>query len=174
MKKNNVRKNTLKLLPHRSYDRENNCYIYNDGSVMDIVGIKCKDLTIQSDDDVERDMLQLSEFFATYKDDMKIISINIATNCEEQIAFLSHKIDICKNEYRKKQLEIKLQEQEWIQKNRMNKEFYIMYFSRDLEEHRKHRLLITDSLGKQNLLNIISKKQKDIVLMKMCNKNIKS
>lgn len=174
MKKNKVQHNTLKLLKIRSYDRENNCYVNEDGSILDIVGIKCKDFATQSEDELERDMLQLTELFATYKDDMKIISINIPTNCEEQIAYVSHKIEICKNEYRKNQLEIKLRELEWIQKNRLTKEFFIMYFSRDFEEHRKHALLIKQNLSVQNLLINISKKEKDIVLMKLNNKNIKA
>lgn len=169
-----VRSNTLKLLPLRQYDRTNECYICEDGTVLDIVGIRCKDLETQSNEDVERDMLELTKFFSTYKDEIKIISINIPTNCEKQIAFITKKIENCKNEFRKQQLEIKLKELEWVQKNRLTKEFFIEYFSRDLEEHRKQSLLILQSLSSQNLLIKISKKEKDIVLMKMCNKNIRA
>lgn len=169
-----VRSNILKLLPLCQYDRTNECYICEDGTVLDIVGIRCKDLETQSNEDVERDMLELTKFFSTYKDDIKIISINIPTNCEKQIAFITKKIENCKNEFRKQQLEIKLKELEWVQKNRLTKEFFIEYFSRDLEEHRKQSLLISQSLSSQNLLIKISKKEKDIVLMKMCNKNIRA
>lgn len=154
--------------------RANECYIYEDGSVMDIVGIRCKDLNTQSSDELEMDMLQLTQFFSIYKDDIKIISINIPTNCEKQIAFVSKKIEQCKNEFRKQQLDIKLKELEWVQKNRLTKEFFIEYFSRDLEEHRKQSLLISQSLESRNLLLKISKKEKDIVLMKMNNKNIRA
>ena len=153
--KKKVHTNILKLLPQRQYDRANECYIYEDGSVMDIVGIRCKDLNTQSDD-------------------IKIISINIPTNCEKQIAFVSKKIEQCKNEFRKQQLDIKLKELEWVQKNRLTKEFFIEYFSRDLEEHRKQSLSISQSLESRNLLLKISKKEKDIVLMKMNNKNIRA
>ena len=172
--KKKVHTNILKLLPQRQYDRANECYIYEDGSVMDIVGIRCKDLNTQSSDELEMDMLQLTQFFSTYKDDIKIISITIPTNCEKQIAFVSKKIEQCKNEFRKQQLDIKLKELEWVQKNRLTKEFFIEYFSRDLEEHRKQSLLISQSLESRNLLLKISKKEKDIVLMKMNNKNIRA
>ena len=169
-----IKNNILKIIPIRTYDRTNECYVCEDGTILDIVGIRCKDLNIQSSDELEKDMLQLTQFFSTFKDDIKIISINIPTNCEQQIAYTQKKIDNCKNGYRKQQLKIKLQELEWVQKNRLTKEFYIEYYSRDLEEHRKQALLITQSLSSQNLLVKIKKKEKDIVLMKMCNKNIKA
>lgn len=164
----------LNIIPIRTYDHVNECYINEDKSILDLVYVKCKDFSAQSNSDIERDMLVLTEFFRLYKDDFKIIAINIPTNCEEQISFLNYKLEKCTNEYRRKQLEIKKEEQEWIQKNRLNKEFYIMFFARDIEEHKKLRSLIEDNLGRNNLLQPITKKQKDIVLMKMNNKNIKS
>lgn len=65
--KKKVHTNILKLLPQRQYDRANECYIYEDGSVMDIVGIRCKDLNTQSSDELEMDMLQLTQFFQPIK-----------------------------------------------------------------------------------------------------------
>lgn len=164
----------MQLIPIRKYDHLNECYIYENGSIMDLVRIKCKDFGTQSNSDMEMDMLLLTGFFRLYKEDFKLVSINIPTNCEEQLAFINHKLSKCKNEYCRQQLEIKKSEQEWIEKNRLNKEFYIMYFARDLEEFRKQKGLINDQLGSNNLLVPISKKDKDIVLMKMANKNIKS
>lgn len=172
--KKKISSNVLKVIPIRKYDYTNDCYVNEDRTTLDLVCVKCKDFASQSNSDIERDMLILTEFFRLYKDDIKIIAINIPTNCEEQISFLNFKISTCQNEYRRKQLEIKKEEQEWIQKNRLNKEFYIMFFARDMEEHKKLKNLIEDNLGSSNLLLPITKKQKDIVLMKMNNKNIKS
>lgn len=169
-----ISKKTLDIIPIRHYNHSEECYINADGTVLDLVRIKCKDFGTQSNSDIEMDMISLTNFFRCYKDDFKIISINIPTNCEEQISFLNYKISRTKNEYIRIQLEVKKEEQEWIQKNRLNKEFYIMYFARDLEEFKKVRGLIIDKLGSNNLLNKITKKDKDIVLMKMNNKNIKS
>lgn len=169
-----IGKNVLEVLPHRRYDYENECYITADNKVLDIIQVKCKDFTAQSSDEIERDMLILTEYFRLYVPDFNIVAINIPTNCEEQIAFLNYKIEHCTNEYRKNQLLIKKEEQEWIEKNRLNKEFYIMYFGNDMEEYKKNRGLIQEKLGNNNLLVPISKKQKDIVFMKMNNKNVKS
>lgn len=173
MMRQKIEKNTLSILPHRRYDYQNECYITVDG-VLDIVQVKCKDFGSQSNSDIERDMIILTEYFRTYYKDFNIISINIPTNCEEQIGFLNYKIEHCTNEYRRNQLIIKKEEQEWLEKNRLNKEFYIMYFADDLEEFKKNRGLIQEKLGSNNLLVPITKKQKDIVFMKMNNKNIKS
>lgn len=173
-KSKKISKNTLSIIPIRHYNHAEECYLCKDGLVMDLVRIKCKDFGTQSNSDMEFDMLSLTDFFRCYKDDFKIISINIPTNCEEQISFLNYKISRTKNEYIRIQLEVKKEEQEWIQKNRLNKEFYIMYFARDIEEFKKVKGLINDKLGNNNLLSKITKKDKDIVLMKMNNKNIKS
>ena len=75
-----IKNNILKIIPIRTYDRTNECYVYEDGTILDIVGIRCKDLNIQSSDELERDMLQLTQFFSTFKDDIKIISINISNS----------------------------------------------------------------------------------------------
>ena len=54
-----VRSNILKLLPLRQYDRTNECYICEDGTVLDIVGIRCKDLETQSNEAVSYTHLTL-------------------------------------------------------------------------------------------------------------------
>lgn len=163
----------LSLLPVRRYDYENECYIRADGTIEDLVCIKSKSLDTQSQMELDRDILLITKYFRLYKDDIKIIAINIPINCSEQVRFLNHKINNCTDYYRKKQLEIKKAEMEWLEKNRLNKEFYIKFFSRDLEEHRKHKEIINENLGAGNMLVSIEKRQKDIVLMKMNNKNIR-
>lgn len=175
MKKRKVKihKNILELLPEREYDHVNECYVYEDGTLMDIVKIKCKDLTNKSQDDIEKDMYVLTNFFRLYSPDIKLIAINIPTNCSEQIKFLEYKISKCTSEYCRKQLEVKKAEQEWIEKNRLNKEFYIMYFAKDIEEFKKNRDLIYERLKPNNLIENSTKKNKDMVLMKMNNKNVK-
>lgn len=169
-----IQKNVLNVIPIRSYDYDNECYINADKTIIDIICIKCKDFNTQSSTMLERDMVCLTDFFRVYAPDIKIISINIPTNCGEQISYLNYKIAHCQNEYRRQQLEIKKAEQEWIEKNRLNKEFYIMYFANDIEEFRKRKSIITEKLGGNGLLEKISKREKDIVFMKMNNKNIKS
>jgi hypothetical protein len=174
LKKNKISNTVLDIIPIRYYDHANECFILSDKSVLDIVGIKCKDFNTASDSDIDNDMLALTRFFRTYVDDIKIISINIPTSCEEQIKFVNHKIAKCRNEFRRNQLEIKKAELEWIEKNRLNKEFYIMYQSKDIQDHIKHKDIIIEKLGNGNLLNMINEKEKEVVLMKMNNKNVKS
>ena len=77
--KKKVKNTILKLIPIRRYDWNNNCYVYANGTVMDLVCIKCKDFNAQSEGDIERDILALTSFFRLYKDEIKIISINIPT-----------------------------------------------------------------------------------------------
>jgi len=164
---------TKSIIPINRYDFNNDYYINDDDSVMDLFKIRCRDLTTTNAADVEMDMMNLTNFFRKYADDLKIISINIPTNCQKQINYLNHKIDACKNEYCKKQLIKKREEAIWVEKNRLDKEFYIMIFAANKDKYRALYESIMATLGSNDLLIKINKNQKDEVLMKMNNKNVK-
>lgn len=168
-----IRSKTKDVIPHNKYDYLNEYYIYDDGTICDIFRIVCRDLATSSAAEIEMDMLSLSNFFAKYEEDIKIISINIPTSCKNQLEYIQHKIDICKNEFHKQQLLKKQKECIWIEKNRMDKEFYIMIFASTKEKYQSNKELLLSTLEVSKMVSLINKSQKDEVLMKMANKNVK-
>ena len=55
------------------------CFKLKDGTFMDIVQVKCKDLVNASESDVNFDMYSLTKLYRAYTDDLKIISLNFPT-----------------------------------------------------------------------------------------------
>jgi len=168
-----VYQKTKDIIPLNRYDFNNEYYITDDDKIIDFFKIKCRDLTKTNEADVENDISNLTNFFQTFEDDFKIISINIPTNCKNQINYFNNKIKKCNNIYCKNQLIKKRDELIWIEKNKLDKEFYLMVFADNREKYGMQYQTIMSTLGSNDLLLIINKNQKDEVLMKINNKNLK-
>ena len=82
-------------------------------------------------------------------------------------------IDNCTDEFKRMILMEKLAEEEWIEKNRTEKEFEIMYFAKNIEEYLKIKELILNRLVEKKFAFILSKAEKDRILYKINNKNEK-
>lgn len=166
-----VSKTVLNILPIVDYNSDRGYYVCKDGSIVDLVQFVCKDLTTTNAQDIELDIISLTKHFRTYAGDAKIISINIPTDCSSQIAYLTRKIERCKNTIQKKLLEKKLKEEIWIEKNRLNKEFYYMFFSQSPEQHEENLKNILNSMYQTGLIRTLDHDKKEAVFYKMNNKN---
>jgi len=164
---------TKDIIPINRYDFNNEYYITDEEKIIDFFKIKCRDLTTTNAADVETDNSNLTIFLQKFEDDFKIISINIPTNCKKQINYFNNKIKKCKNLYCKSQLIKKRDEEIWIEKNKLDKEFYLMVFASNRERYGSQYKTIMSTLGVNDLLLKINKNQKDEVLMKINNKNLK-
>lgn len=168
-----ISKSTLQILSIRDYNEDREYYIMEDGTIMNIVQFICKDLTTTNVQDIEMDILQLTKHLRLYYDDVKIISINIPVDCKTQIDYLTFKIEHCRNEIQKRFLQRSLEEQIWLQKNRLNKEFYYMIFAGSPEKYEENHKTLMDTLYQSKLICLLDKEKKDTVLYKMCNKNLR-
>lgn len=169
-----IKKSILSIIPNFKYNEDRGYYECNDGRIIDIIQFVCKDLTTTNAQDIEFDILALTKHLRTYSKDVKIISINIPTDCSTQIAYLTRKMERCKNTIQKKLLEKKLKEEIWIEKNRLNKEFYYMYFSKSPDQYEENLKSILNSLQQSGIVKKIDKSKKDAVFYKLNNKNRKN
>lgn len=168
-----ISKSVINLLPICDYDEDREYYIYKDGTIMNLVQFICKDLTTTNVQDIEMDILQLTKHLRLYSDDAKIISINIPVDCKTQIDYLAFKIEHCRNEIQKRFLQKSMEEQIWLQKNRLNKEFYYMFFASNPDKYEENYKALMDTLYQAKLITLMSKEKKDTVLYKLCNKNLR-
>ncbi|WP_148873228.1 hypothetical protein [Serratia marcescens] len=166
-----ISKTVLNIIPIATYNEERGYYNCKNGLIIDIVQFVCKDLTTTNAQDIEFDIIAITKHFRTYAGDVKIISINIPTDCSNQIAYFTRKIERCKNNIQKKILQKKLNEEIWIEKNRLNKEFYYMFFSYSPENHEENLKNILNSLHQCGLVKTLDRDKKDAVLYKLNNKN---
>lgn len=163
-----------KLLPHRQYDEKENCYILENGTYMDILQIRAKDLNNTDSNEIEVDCYRFAKFYKTYLQDIKIIVMNYPCNTQKQQHFIQYKIKKCKKSVYRDVLEQSLRELVFLEKNNTSREFYMMFFSEDKEEYQKNLRRIKSQLaeGGSWLIQEIDKKKKDSILFKLNNKNL--
>ena len=128
-KQNSSQKSVLEFIPIRYYDTDKNYFVCQDGSICNIFKIVSQDIIATNDDDIEYEILKWTQFFRIFSEDIKIIGINLPTDCRKQITYLDYKINHTKDAFRIKNLEIKKQELTWIEKHRTTKNYYLIVFS---------------------------------------------
>jgi len=168
-----IKKFIASLIPLKEYDEDRDFYVYRDGSIMNIFQFVCKDLTTTNAQDIEMDIIHLTKHFRLYSDDTAIISTNIPVDCKSQIDYLTRKIEHCKNDIQKKILIKKRNEQVWLEKNRLNKEFYYMIFASSAERYDENHKILLSTLHQHRLIRVLDLESKNLVLYKLMNKNLK-
>lgn len=157
------------LIPVNSYDPENRCFIYNDGTRMDILRIISKDWNNKSDSDIEFELVKWAKFYRVYADDLKIITLNFKCHTLQQQNYLKSRIDNQKNLALKEHLERKLREAEYLEKNNTNREFYMFIYGESDEAMEKNRMNVLNVLG-NSMIAEMGKDKKIQILYKIGNK----
>ena len=172
-KTDTINKLITEIIPLAQYDSLHDCILLQDGSCMDFLQIRSKDLNNASPDSITYDRLRYTKLYKKYPDDIKIIITNFPTDTSEQQAYVRHKISTTKNTIQKKWLNKKLEEIIWLENNRTCRSFYYMIFGKDAEELMKRRDIFTSTLGtdKDGLIIIIDEETKVAILRKLNNKN---
>lgn len=170
-KKVKISKDTIELLPFVKYNDDENCFEMKSGKYMDLLEIRTKDLGTASDDENELDIYCIVKLLRLFANDIKIISLNFPTNTKMQQQYVQHKIDNCRNQIFKNILENKLEELQFIEKNRTDREFYLMFFSDTVNQHTDDLNIIVNTLNSRNLCLQLNKEKKLQILYKLNNKN---
>lgn len=163
-----ITKRATEIIPLK--DIQNGAFKYKDGSYMDFVQIKCKDLVNSSENEVNFDMYTLTKLFKAYADDLKLISINFPTNTKTQQAYFLHKINHTANPRLKSILEEKYNELVEDELSSTNREHYLMFFGETYDKLKKNLDAIFSNLGK-SLVEIIPVSKKLQVMFSITNMN---
>lgn len=168
-----IDKNSEEILPHLLYDDANECFIQPDGSCIDFVRIKSKDLINASEDEINYDQYRYTKLYKIYSDDLKIIAMNFPCSTQIQQAYLRKKIEGTKNQKKKYWLQKRMDELIWLEKNRTTREYYYMLYSANIESHLSNMTSLFSALesGRNGMCEKISKEQKIQVMYKMNNKS---
>lgn len=163
-----------KLIPVRQYDEKEKCYILKNATYMDIMQIRAKDLNNTDSNEIEVDCYRFAKFYKTYLQDIKIIVMNYPCNTQKQQHYIQYKIKKCKKPVYQEVLEQSLRELIYLEKNNTSREFYMMFFSENGDEHQKNLRRIKTQLaeGGSWLIQEIDREKKDSILFKLNNKNL--
>ena len=171
---NNIDKASREILPDIYYDRLNECFVNEkENLIFDIIKICSKDLVNSSDDEIDYDQYRYTKLYKIYYEDLKIICMNFPCNTQKQQSYLKKKIEKTNNAKMKHWLQRRLDELEWLEKNRTTREYYYMIFSQNLEEHLSNKNNIFSALqsGRNGLCETISEEEKIQILYKLNNKS---
>lgn len=168
-----VPKSVLEQIQIRYYDEAEGFYVLKDGSNLDLLQIQSKDLISASEDEVEYDCLKFAKLYKIYGEDIKMIALNFPCNTTRQQQYFKRKQKQAKNEIYRQWLQKKLQELEILEKNDTTREFYLMIFSRNADDHTKHLSTLSNILaaGRDGLISQLSARKKHQILFKLNNKN---
>lgn len=171
-KKPNVNFTVKKVMEQAFYDDELNCFVMDDGSYMDLIQVKTKDLVSSADDEVEYDIMKFAKLYKMYADDLKICVMNFPCKTGIQQEYLRHKLKNMSNEVYKTFLMRKLDELVWIEKNDMMREYYYMIFAKKKTQLNSNRELIVNTLGsgRNRLSGLLSKEKKIQICERLNNK----
>lgn len=142
-----------------------------DGRVFDILQLRTRDFDTASEDDIEYDSLAILKFFRLYPDDLKLCALSYPTDTKQQRQYLEHVISRTKNSIYLYFLEYKLEELNYIEKNRTDLEFYLFVWAKNPEELQDRLLTARRCLGTVGLLTDLDQKKKEQILFKLNNKN---
>jgi len=92
------------LFEIRQYDMKNSCFKLQGGRCMDLVRVICTDFQSIREVDLEYENLKMEQFYSRYPSDIKLVCVNMPERCTEQLAFVSHKLENCQHEWKRKLL----------------------------------------------------------------------
>lgn len=173
LKQPSVEKEIKNLLPIRFYDTENECFVMEKGTIMDMLKINTKDLLNASEAEKNWDNMKFSKLYRTYSGDLKIVALNFPCNTSVQQDYWRDKLAKTANPVLKEMQRERLFQLEWLEKNSTTREFYLFFFSKDIAEHVKNRLSILSILatGVDGVVEEMTKDKKIQILYKMNNKS---
>jgi len=171
-KKKRVLRRTPDILPFLSID-ESTGFIKTKYGYMDILQIESTDVLSMKTDDQRRCIYGLAKFLRVYVEDFKFVSLTFPVNTYEQQQYLQRKIAQTNDPTRLKFLNEKLLELQLLEKNRVNLEYYIFLFAKDLVTM-KDNVESVIRISKQAFpLKKLSMKKKLNILFKLNNQSSK-
>lgn len=172
MKKKEIR-HIREDIPIRGYDEELQCFLYEDGSCLDIYQIRAKDLVNSDIDEIELDCFKWAKFYKTYGQDMEIVTLMFPCDTRRQCKYWKKRLAGNRNPVYQGMIERKIEELEWREKHTATKEFYLFFFFASKEEIPEAVKIIESVMEKgiQGMIQELTREKKELILFKLANKN---
>lgn len=143
------------------------------GRFMEIVQVTSKDIYSLNEMDKDTDIFLLTYLFQAYGGDLKLVPLYTPVNLEVQKNQIIQNIRRAKDPTYVPFLEKKLAELEFIEKNRLNKEYFFFLYGDSVKELREYRSLFKKLLARTNPMIELGIEKKMNVLHQLANMNSK-
>ena len=157
------------ILPFKRLNHRGSGFEFIDDTFVDILRIRCKNLSALAQDEIAGDMYRWQKFYKTYSYEIKIVGMNFPCNTKSQQMYFREKINKTDNREQINILEEKLARLEMLEKEETDREYYLFYYADDINALYERKNSITASLG--DLVDEISVSKKVQVFEKLFNPN---
>lgn len=155
------------LIPLATFEGE--AFRLQDGSYLDMVQIVTKDLINMSSSALAYDNMNIATFLKKYGDDIKYVALNFPKDTKLQQRYYHDLVERERNPVYKELLKEQLATLKEIEKMNTEREYYIFFFAKNVEDWRNKQMQILHSLDQQ-VIKIPNEKKLQI-LYKINNKN---
>lgn len=166
--KKNVK--TPDLLPFAQY--KDDCFHLRNGTYLDYVKVICKDVLSLSQENRDAINYTFEKFYKTYAPDIKLIGSNMPVDTTANQNYLNLKIDKCNNPIQKQFLEEELSYEKVAQEIITERQFYIAFFFKSLQERQDGITDCLQTLGEHFLVELLNQAEKETIVFQLCNKNV--
>ena len=161
--------NVSEILPFKRLNHRGAGLEFTDGTYIDILRIRCKDLNASDEDVIMGDIYKWQKFYKTYSNEIKLVGINFPCNTKSQQMYFRDKIKRTKNREQLDILTEKLLRLERLEKEETDREYYIFYYADDINALYESRSNILSTLS--DLVEDISASKKVQLFEKIFNPN---
>lgn len=168
-----IEKTIMDIIPIQKYDLEQQFYVLEDGSVMDLFKIVTKDQNSSSPSEKNWDNMKFTKLYKMYADDIKIFALNYPCNTQQQQKYWQHKMDVTTNKALQRLQQQRLYQLEWLEKNNTSREFYLAITAKNADDFFKNKSTVINilGLGKEGLIETMEAEKKHQILFKLNNKS---
>ena len=165
------------VMPIVAFDEALECFIMEDGTLLDMFAIITKDLNSTPTDELTYDKYLWEKLYKTYSDDIKIIGFYFHPDTSEQQEYMSRlyyrtESPVYQKLIREKQEELAFVETEDVY---MEMQFYLLFFAKNKPDYKEKSISIYSLLSSGFLPSIerITPERKEKIIYQLFNKNMR-
>lgn len=159
----------LSVFPIRDYLTQENYFITNQNTILNLFQIQGRCYYDASDEEIENLVYSNAKFLQKYSDDFKIISMNYPTNTRQQQDFLSYMMQREDLQKFSDMLQKKLESLQALEQNTTDRQAFVMVFAKDKGHYQELlRLLYGNPYF---VIQTISREKKENIIFQLNNMN---
>jgi exonuclease VII large subunit len=163
------RKKILSVFPVREYDSQNEFFLTDRNSIINLFQIRGRSFYDASDEEIENMVYENAKFLQKYMDDFKIIGMNYPTNTRQQQKFLLSKLKKPELEKYQDFLQEQLEALKALEQTTTDRQAFLMVFAKDKRQYMERLKLLRNNAYFH--VDPISAEKKENILFQLNNMN---
>ena len=161
------------IIPIGAWDAEGNYGILRDGTIIDFLQIRCKNLYNASDAELAYDNIKWDKLFMTYPSDLKYIALNFPLDVSLQISYTKKVAQRTANPVLFPMLEAEYDRLQTLAEKITDRDYYLVFYADDYIQYLDKKSKIKGILnqGITPLVFEMPQAKKELIIYKLNNLN---